>query len=446
MQDKRLTDRQLLGSRGVGLIEVAVSEIGFVWRPTSQHDTGIDGEIEIRDPVTGRMTGMLIKVQSKAVSQFQNETNEGFDYRPEERDIRYWMSHSVPTILVVSRPNTSEAYWRSVQAHVETSSNQKAFHFQKERDRLDKSSGAALIALVQSTSAAAIAPQLKKSEVLISNLLPVIGLPERLYLAETTHRDAKSVGSALKQAGLQMQYIVKNKRILTVQDLYDDRYRDVCDRGTVEDFPVSVWADSTDPDRQRDFVALLNRCLRAKLQQMPENFWFDRDNDCYYFPPSDARIAYDYAYFGEKKATAREVFKVLINKKEGHIMGYRHSAMRAQFYRYDGKWFLEVTPTYFFTKDGTKQSRYHADWLMGMKMLEKNGAVKGQLVMWADVLRKMPGLFDGGYPHLAIGEPLTFKMACGVDDDAWISGGDGSDKESDKDAPDDTSASLFEDL
>lgn len=76
--DKKLTDRQLLGSQGTSLIDLVVSRMGFVWRPTAQHDAGIDGEIEVRDPSTSRMTGLLIKVQSKAVSGFANETDEGF--------------------------------------------------------------------------------------------------------------------------------------------------------------------------------------------------------------------------------------------------------------------------------------------------------------------------------------------------------------------------------
>lgn len=80
MAEKKLTNQQLLGEQGIALISLAVSGIGFVWRPTSQHDTGIDGEIELRDTMTGAVSGLLLKVQSKAVSSFANETADGFDY------------------------------------------------------------------------------------------------------------------------------------------------------------------------------------------------------------------------------------------------------------------------------------------------------------------------------------------------------------------------------
>ncbi len=73
MADKKLANKQLLGEQGIALISLAVSGMGFVWRPTSQHDTGIDGEIELRDPVSGAVSGLSLKVQSKAVSAFPNE-------------------------------------------------------------------------------------------------------------------------------------------------------------------------------------------------------------------------------------------------------------------------------------------------------------------------------------------------------------------------------------
>ncbi len=55
MVDKKLTNQQLLGAQGVALIDLVVSGIGFVWRPTSQHDTGIDGEIDLAHEIRTRL-------------------------------------------------------------------------------------------------------------------------------------------------------------------------------------------------------------------------------------------------------------------------------------------------------------------------------------------------------------------------------------------------------
>jgi len=183
----------------------------------------------------------------------------------------------------------------------------------------------------------------------------------------------------------------------------------------------------------------MNQCLREMLRSMPEHLWFDRDSRCFFFPPSRDRKPYDYAYRGAKKETAREVFKERINKSKGHIMGYRHSAMMAQFYRFDASWYLEVTPTYFFTKDGTQKSKWHEEWLKGIKELEKNNAVRGQLLMWADLLAEVPDLLGDGYPFLRFGPPVAFATDHGVDDASWAA----SDS-SGKSGVTDITAPLFE--
>ena len=161
---KKLTDQQLLGAQGTALIDQTVSRIGFVWRPTAQHDVGIDGEIEIRDTVSGQMTGRIIKVQSKAVSSFANETDDGFDFWPAERDIQYWLSHNVPVILIVSRPATNEVYWLSVRQQVAGSPAIKRFHFVKTRDRLDASARMRLSEIVQPEKADVVTPTSDKIE------------------------------------------------------------------------------------------------------------------------------------------------------------------------------------------------------------------------------------------------------------------------------------------
>lgn len=291
----------------------------------------------------------------------------------------------------------------------------------KARDALDEQSKGRLIEVAQAASPRGVAPALAKHETLVSNLLPVTKLPERLYLAETSYKTAKDLGAALREANLRLEFVLKNGRILTVRDLTDPQFLALCDRGTVEDFGVNEWAASTDPDKQRDFVSLMNSCLREMLRSSPQALRFDKDAGCFFFPPSETKVPYDYAYRGDKKATAREVFKELRNKKQGHVMGYRHSAMKPQFYRFGGAWYLEVTPTYYFSRDGVTQSKWHEDWLKGIKELEKNGAIRGQLMMWGDLLRNPPGLFDDGYPFLDFGSPVTFAIDHGIDDSSWIS-------------------------
>jgi hypothetical protein len=452
MGPKKLTDQQLLGERGISLIATKVAEMGFVWRPTATLDTGIDGEIEMRDASTGEMSGLIVKVQSKAVSRFENETPEGFDYFPSRKDVEYWLKHNVPVILVVSRPSTNEAYWLSVR-EASGQVRQLRFHYQKAHHRLDESAAAALLEYIRTSSPGARGFALRKTEKLTSNLYPLTTLPPRLYLAETPHKTSKDVAKALEGHNISFECALRNKRLLTPRDLSDPRYQFLCDRGTVEDFPTSEWAMSNDPDRQRDFVRILNQCLAQFLRTSSSRIRRDKQSSAYYFPSKQELQKFEEnktdkggmsrGYQGQKKATSREVVKALLNKKLGHVMGYRHAAMWAQFSRYGGQWYLEVTPTYRFTQpDGLKTSQYASDWLKGIKQLENNSALLGQLVMWEDVLlNRNEDFFVEPYPFLGFGRLLSFELDRGLEDTAWT-----ANDESSTPAAEEMPAGLFDAL
>ena len=267
---------------------------------------------------------------------------------------------------------------------------------------------------------------LAKSERLVSNLLPVTKLPSRLYLAETEFKTPKDLGAALHAAGLRLDFVLKNNRILSVTDLNQPQFWPFCDRGTIEDFPITDWSSATEPDEQKDFVALLNQCLRQVLNNSNGHIRFDRALRLYYFPRNKKNQPYEFGYKSLKKATSREVVTELVNKKEKHVMGYRHSAMVARFFQYDKKWYLEIMPTYLFTQpDGLTTSRFHSDWLTGIKKLERNNAILGQLVMWEELLANSEDLLSEGERALEFGRLLFFQTQHGIADDAWASSGAG---------------------
>jgi hypothetical protein len=104
---------------------------------------------------------------------------------------------------------------------------------------------------------------------------------------------------------------------------------------------------------------------------------------------------------------------------------YRHSAFEYQFRRFDSKWFLRITPTYHFTRDGYRADRYADDRLKKIKQLEHNPAVAAQLLMWAEVLTRS-SLMQADYQFLTFGPLCTCEAECGVDDNGWLTrtGGD----------------------
>lgn len=258
-----------------------------------------------------------------------------------------------------------------------------------------------------------------QKEWLYSNLLKVT-LPEQVFVANTTHRFAGPVWEALRAAGgdIGPEWLLLSKQIVSFRNLRDSQWKAVCDQGTVEAFDVPDWATPDDPDQCRDFVRLLNLCMDQFAQT--RGLRYSRNLDCYYFPATANLQPRNLTYQSLQQTTTREVFSVHHKKSDPETVSYfRHSAFAAAFHRYGQEWYLEITPTYVYTADGYRLSRYQGDLLAGIKRFDRNAAVIGQLAMWGDYLAPETGLFGDGYPFLRFGGLERFQVNRTINDKGW---------------------------
>lgn len=260
-----------------------------------------------------------------------------------------------------------------------------------------------------------------KTELLHSSLLPVIGFADTLYVAETEHKIPSQVWAEFKRRDAKVggEWFLKDGRIFSFQPLDQFPFSEICDNGTIERFHSGEWSCSESPDRLRDFVRLLNRCLSAKLFRIGVKF--DKQRNHYYFRATEDLSTRRVGYVSlNNRRTHRDVFKGYASAiTPDRVSYYRHSAFEGQFVPFDRSWFLQITPTYRYTWDGYHIDGSADDRLKGIKRLERNGAVLGQLVMWAALLSKPPDLF-GRYPFLDFGSLQPFRFDYGIDDEQWL--------------------------
>jgi hypothetical protein len=426
MPPKKIRQQSITGLRGMTLVQDILLEIGFVTYPTGDVEAGIDAFIEIRDPDTGEVTNSIIQVQSKATqSKFEAETETSFVFRCDADDLNYWLMGNIPFILVVSRPTTREAYWISIKDYFKPLERRKArkIVFDKQRDRLDASCREALINLAMpADSGLYFAPPIRE-EVLYSNLLEVIYYPERIYVADTMYRKAEDLRAELRARNGQdeSEWLLKNKRVYSFNDLDRFPWRVLCDVGTLESFDAKDWALSDNDERRRDFVQLMNYCLRAKARGL--DLRWSKDQGCYFFRPTNDLSNRVLSYKSIVNQTSRDVFRAYYKiGKVNEVAFYRHSAFKGFFVRYENDWYLEITPTYYFTRDGRKPDSFYEEKLKKIKEIEDNPAVLGQVVMWAEYLSKHGegDLFTSSYPLLKFGALKAFDIDQGINDKAWL--------------------------
>jgi hypothetical protein len=419
---KKLSLQVVLGQKGINLIERIVLDMDCIWSPTGPIDVGIDGTIELCDQATREPLGIFLHVQSKATDvPWERETEREFYYPCRPQDLDYWMQGNAPVLLVVSRPATSEAYWISVKDHFQNPVRRQSrrAHFVKEKDRFFPGVYPTLFDLAKPRDVGLYLAPAPRPERLISNLLEVTSFASRIYVAQTSMRQRPEVWKAFEELGTRCpaEWLLKDKQVVTFHDLREFPWDHACDRGTVEEFAVEEWAHSPDPDRLRDFVHLLNGALQEKLfpQVRP---W--RKLGVYAFTATRDLSPRKIPYASHTRAARCTVFEVYTQEWNGRTYThYRHMAIHSRFRLYDDRWYLEITPTYVYTKDGRSVHRRHSEWLKGIKRLDKNRAVLAQLMFWAQYLQGTRDLFTEPYPYLSFGRLAEFTLPVGIDDDAW---------------------------
>ncbi|MEX1152961.1 DUF4365 domain-containing protein [Parvibaculum sp.] len=424
---KRIGRSDIIGQRGMAHIEGIVLSMGFMFYPTGGVEAGIDGFIELRDDETGAVGNLLLQVQGKSTERrrLQAETDESFEFPCSEADIGYWMQGTAPVLFIVVLPEKGVAYWKSIKSWFSDPDRLKArkIIFYKKTDLFTKEAKAAVTAVALSTVPGAIAPSARIEEELLVNLVG-ISFARTLYWAPTSYSTDKSFGAALRELDPKAgsEWIVRGKAVLSFHNLDVWPWNLLCEAEAMEEFGSDEWSGSDDEDRQRDFVALLNRAMSEFVRPA---LWHDRDSGAYFFRKPKNRDRVRYAYKSLKSFVPRDVVKRYGKRRADPSQPtyWRHSAFLHRFVFLDGDWLIEITPTYHFTRDGYNSNLFSGEYLKKIKEFENNAAVMGQFVMWRHFLvsHGAADLYTDRYPYLAFAplEPLTLNA--GVPDDLWKS-------------------------
>lgn len=425
---KYLTKNAVKGQSGVNIVEEAVLGMGYKWSAgNASLDTGIDGDIEIVDPVTREAKNVLIRAQVKGRGCFEKETDATFEFTCAKADVEYWLGGNAPVILVFVRFDKRQAWWKSLRDWFADAARRKSggIVFDKVADRFNKDSGAALLTLSQQYgSGVYIAPK-RNREKLISNLLQVSRLPACLYMAETPHRDPAELRAALQKLvnWPRREWILKDTRIYSVHNLREEPWRSVCDLGTVESIETMEWASSASSDTRHTFAWLLDRCLSARIAPMGL-VWNDAE-ECFYYKArvdkdTGELIPKEVTYTSLKQKATRTVFRGYRSKLDPNkVAYYRHQGFKPEFVWLEGQWYLEITPRYVFTVDGREPHPFREEYQSKIKALEGGAAVRNTVVMFASLLQDEAGLFASQYSHLGFGALASTEVEVGIDDELW---------------------------
>ncbi|GAA3948368.1 DUF4365 domain-containing protein [Actinoplanes auranticolor] len=416
---KKIDKSAHTGDGAIALIHQRVYEMGFVWHERKT-DAGIDGEIELRNAVTGEVANRALLVQSKGKGErrFPGENDDGFHFLCSAADVTYWMSAPVPVLLVCSHPETGEAWWMYVQGwfadpeHLATG----RIDFDKNTQKFDRSAAQRLLALADPHGDAHVPVAEDRPETLTSNLLPV-AIPATLYHASINTQDPREVLSRQRTEHASLPFA--EDFILRGGQLYSWRHpeRSALGKlitGPVKQMPVAQWADSGDETRQRWLVQLLNNALRSDVSA--DCAWHGGRKIIFWRPTRD----FSARSIRSASGRTRQVFTPKYKKNNPtQVSYYLHAALEWQFLDIDGAWYCALVPTYHYTRDGHRTSLLLSEYLAGIKRLDRNPAVYHQTRMWAYYLHGHDEALAFRDNILTYGTLETFDAGKGIDDKAW---------------------------
>lgn len=111
----RYTREAQEGDRGIAFLQQVAAEAGFIFRPFSTADVGIDGAIELIDE-RREPTGDLILVQVKSGASY---TKGGrFVLRADQAHFQTWARYGVPVVGIIHDPVTKTARWVDISKHL----------------------------------------------------------------------------------------------------------------------------------------------------------------------------------------------------------------------------------------------------------------------------------------------------------------------------------------
>ena len=382
---KKITDSQILGELGETAVKKLVLEMGMIYEHRGRLEAGVDGLIELRDPSTHAPLGKLLGVQIKstATGQYPRETADRFDYLLKPEDLAYWRNSNIPVIIVLWRRSDNTAYWKDVTDAIP--GNERRLRFHKSDDAFENACADRLGALtIDRRTPGVFVPPLNLGETAILNMLR-IQMPHQIFLAASpfgSGRDA--MPELMKHDSIRHDWVIRKRRFVSFFDPRNYGTAAIVDQDQVEAIDTELFALNDDLDDRNDTIDLLRRTVEAQL--FDRLYYVHRDR-LFYFRTVQKNKPLKYSYTSTSKNASARVVSVYRNRKNPKGGGYvRHHAARFRFERLHDEWFIVIDPTFYFTRDGFQPHRYPETLLSGKKRLERNAAVRGQVIMWQHLL------------------------------------------------------------
>ncbi len=411
--------RTLNHEQAVAWVGQQVIGMGFAYNALKL-EAGVDAVIELADPGTGEAQAGFLGVQVKTAEEFDAESAERFSFYAEGKDIAYWDQSTIPVLLVLCRARTEEAYAVWVRDYFRTPENvnSKTVAFFKSRDRFNGGEiwKRKLLQGGMPYSRGFSLPPVPEAEELSSNLLEVV-LPKTLFYGRTAMTTRQEVFAELKRRHFSGgEFILRGDLVYSLHSLYDTAWSGIVENLSIKPMDFAELAFHTDEGKRRYAVELLNICLNARLRQ-DEVYWSEQEEMFIYFPKRMVTQRIRKPVRTDSGETKRGLIFPTLYK--GRVVRCRHLAMMANFVEIGSTYYLQVDPTYYFSRDGRRKHPRWEDLIRSARILQKERDYHSNLEVWRELLTQEADLTRPEYGFLRFKDYRRFVAPVSIPDNVW---------------------------
>jgi hypothetical protein len=248
------------------------------------------------------------------------------------------------------------------------------------------------------------------------------GRPRRRRAQSPNSR--KTVSKDIMDRGFEVpeDFEVHSNRVISFHDpsAKDSLLQPYIDAGTLTEITPKVYY-AADDDQLNVFKSLLRRALQRQLR--PEHVrWQDKKHMFFY--GAGHKFEERMVAWKEERAAMRTVFQKTMKKnKPDEILTCKHLAFYVDFHLIEGAWFIAITPTWYFSRDGYRPDRFAAKRISWLKRQENDQQVHTHFRF---ICYRMRELQEGSLFHeqhdvtlIQIGDPISFPNHPRIPDQLW---------------------------
>jgi hypothetical protein len=221
-------------------------------------------------------------------------------------------------------------------------------------------------------------------------------------------------------------YHVHGGQLITFHDLNDGKnpFAWAVDGGTIVPLKPREFYAVDDP-QERVFKSLLRYAVQVKLYR--QRVLWRHDVKLFAFMPIKDEDKFRDVYWQGLKRNKRRVYEQTPNRKDPNkVLKQKHFAFSTDFYRSEHRWFMSITPDWFFSfGDAFASSRFAGESISWLKRKENNASVTQHfrfLIAWLTEL-DADDLFapkDRATTNVSIGQPAHVAGHPYLPDELWL--------------------------